>query len=115
MEDLSNSQISIQLIGNEYGYIPEGQSEKSNAWLQNEYAMEYQNQSRGFVRLLWMPPGLKPTDPRQQRLVEFLHNDPGSQHGADLIESKLEDLKTVVQEKVKFCVRTRKERSKLRQ
>jgi uncharacterized protein Smg (DUF494 family) len=102
MEDLSHAQISIQLIGNEYGYIPEGQSEKSAAWLQNEYAIEHQNQTPGFLRLLWMPPGLAPTDARQQRLVEYLHNDADSQHGADLIQSKLEDLKTVVQEKVKI-------------
>jgi hypothetical protein len=102
MEDLGQAQLSIQLVGNEYGYVPEGESEKSNEWLQNDFSIEHQNATPGFIRLLWMPTGLAPTDARQKRLVEYLHNDPVSQHGADLIESKLEDLKTVVQEKVKI-------------
>jgi hypothetical protein len=99
-EDLSRSVLSIQLIGSEYGFIPEGQSEKSIAWLQSEFSIQRQRQGGGFARVLWMPPGLKPADPRQQRFFEYLHNDAEVQQGADLVQSKLEDLKTLIQEKI---------------
>jgi hypothetical protein len=99
-EDLRHSLLSIHLIGSEYGFIPEGQAEKSVAWLQSEFSVERQKGAAGFARLLWMPPGLKPADPRQQRFLEYLHNDSDVQHGADLVQSSLEDLKTLVQEKI---------------
>lgn len=108
-EDLKNSMISIHMFGTEYGFIPEGEIEKSNAWLQNDCAVEHQSQTPDFIRVLWMPPELVTSDARQRRLIDFLHNDSATQRGADLIESKLEDLKTVVQEKIKNF-REKKER-----
>lgn len=98
--DLGNSMISIHMFGSEYGFIPEGEIEKSNAWLQHDCAVEHQRQHPGFVRLLWMPPNLAATDARQNRFLDFLHNDPVTQTGADVIESNVEDLKTLVQEKL---------------
>jgi hypothetical protein len=100
MDCLDAAVLSIHLFGKEYGYIPEGQSEKSNAWLQYEYALEHQREKRKFERLLWIPPGLTPSDPRQQRFVDNLETDPNAQEGADLLATKLEDLKSVIHEKL---------------
>jgi len=99
-EDLSRSLLSIHLIGSEYGLIPEGESQKSIAWLQSEYSIERQKKATGFARILWIPRGMAPADPRQQRFVEHLHNDSEVQQGADLTQSRLEELKTLVQEKI---------------
>jgi hypothetical protein len=49
-----------------------------------------------------MPPGLKASDSRQERFIEYLHNDSEVQQGADLVESRLEGLKTLVQEKIRI-------------
>ncbi len=97
---LKKSALSIHLVGKEYGFVPEGEKERSVAWLQNQIAMEL-SQDRGFLRLIWMPPDLKPEDPRQAKFVEYLRNDADAQRGADVLESKIEDLKTAVQESLR--------------
>ena len=99
-ECLDASVLSIHLFGTEFGFIPEGPGDKSNAWLQNDYAIEHQQKAAHFERLLWMPPGLAPSDPRQKQFVDNLENDPAAQAGADLLSTKLEDLKTVIHEKL---------------
>lgn len=101
MQDLQASMFSIHMVGSEYGFVPEGEQEKSSAWLQNDYAIEHQKGSPGFMRILWMVPDVAASDGRQENFIKYLHHDSASQMGADLIESKLEDLKTIVQEKVR--------------
>ena len=108
---LSKSVISIHLVGEAYGLIPEGEAEKSVAWLQNEMAIERAHES-AFMRLIWMPPDLRPTDPRQQKFVDYLRNDSAAQEGADVLESKIEDLKTAVQESLRE-IEDRRKASKL--
>lgn len=100
--DMKRCLLSVHLIGRDFGFIPEGECEKSISWLQSEYAVEHQKETPGFTRVLWMPPGLNASDPRQARFVEYLHNDSAVQRGADLVESRLEDLKTLVQEKIRL-------------
>jgi hypothetical protein len=97
---LSRSVLSIHLVGNEYGFIPEGETERSVAWLQNRLAIE-RSQDSSFLRLIWMPLDLKPVDSRQQKFVNYLRNDSEAQQGADVLETKIEDLKTVLQEKLR--------------
>ena len=97
---LAQAVLSVHLIGTEYGFVPEGENSRSNAWLENDLAME---RARGadFQRFIWMRPGLNPSDARQLRFVEYLREDTSVQAGADLLETKLEDLKTVLQDKLK--------------
>ena len=55
-----------------------------------------------FPRLLWIPPGLQIDDERQRKVIDQLrHGPPRLQEGADLLETFLEDLRTVIQEKLK--------------
>jgi hypothetical protein len=96
-EDLSRSTLSVHLVGSNYGFIPET-SDRSVVCLQNELAAE-RSHDPTFSRVIWMPPGLEATDPRQQQFIDYLHNDPEAQHGAELLQTTLEDLKTVVQDK----------------
>src|SRR5215212_3192856 len=53
-----------------------------------------------FSRLIWLPPGLEPKDDRQRRFIETLRNSFHSTNGSDLIQTKIEDLKTIIQAKL---------------
>ncbi len=98
-DDLARSQMSIHLVGKSYSFVPEASSQ-SLLEIQNELAIERGDQS-GFYRLLWIPPGLQVEDERQRRVMEQLRMDPRTQHGADLLETSLEDLRTVIQDRLK--------------
>jgi hypothetical protein len=49
-----------------------------------------------FPRLMWIPPGLQIDDERQRRFVEQLRMDPRVTPGTDLLETPLEDLRTMI-------------------
>lgn len=96
-DDLALCRMSIHLVGKRYSFVPEGSAE-SLLEIQNELAIERGEQGGGYSRLLWIPPGLQIEDERQRRVVEQLRLDPRIQKGADLLETSLEDLRTVIQD-----------------
>jgi hypothetical protein len=97
--DLAQCQMSIHLIGKTFSLVPEG-GMQSLLEIQNELAIE--RGSKGdFSRLLWIPAGLQVQDERQQKVIEQLRMDPRTQKGADLLETFLEDLRTVIQDRLK--------------
>lgn len=98
-EDLARSQMSIHLVGKSYSFVPEA-SAQSILEIQNELAIERSNEG-GFSRLLWIPSGLRVEDPRQLKVIEHLRTDPRMQNGADLLETSLEDLRTVIHDRLK--------------
>jgi len=98
--DLAQCHMSIHLVGKSYGFVPEA-SDQSVLEIQNELAIERGEQGGGFSRLLWIPPGLKIEDERQRKVVEQLRLDPRMQVGADLLETSLEDLRTLIQGRLK--------------
>jgi TIR domain-containing protein len=103
---LARSVLSVHLIGRQYGIIPEGEMEQSNAWLQNDLAMQ-RSDDPSFVRLVWMPGDVKPSDARQEGFIKYLLEDPAAQQGADILTTKLEDLKTNLQERLRQIRRQR--------
>ncbi len=96
---LKVSRLSVHLIGENYGTIPEMETERSIVRLQEELATERGDDDK-FSRLIWMPPGLQPTDPRQLKFVDDLQNSFNSHNGSELLQTKLEDLKTIIQTKL---------------
>ena len=98
-EYLKRSRLSVHLIGEHYGVIPEMETERSIVRLQQELAME-RGDNGEFSRLIWMPPGLQPKDARQQKFVDNLPNSFTSHNGSELLQVKLEDLKTIIQTKL---------------
>lgn len=98
-EDLAQCRMSIHLIGKSYSFVPEG-SPESLMEIQNELAIE-RSQAGNFSRLLWIPPRLQAEDERQRKFIEQLRMDPRATEDADLLETPLEDLRTVIQEKLK--------------
>ena len=93
-EDLARCSMSIHLVGGRYSLTPEG-AVLSLVEIQNELAIE-RGQKGGFTRLVWIPPGLKCEDPRQQSVIDHMRMDMRAGQDADLLETPLEDLRGVI-------------------
>jgi hypothetical protein len=93
---LARCEMSIHLVGKNYGFVPEGAVE-SLIEMQHELATE-RAASGGFSRLIWIPTGVQPADERQQRLLERLRADPRIKDGADLLETFFEDFRGTLHE-----------------
>ncbi len=96
--ELDQCRMSIHLIGKNYGMVPEG-SDLSLVEIQTELAIK-RSQKGKFFRLMWMPSGMEVQDERQAKLIQRLRTDPHSQTEADLLETFLEDLKTVIYDRL---------------
>ena len=92
---LQRSQMAVHMVGATYSMVPEGGRESI---IELQYELSIERASKGSLsRLVWIPPGLKIDDDRQQRVVQALRMDPRAQRGDfDLLETPLEDLRTVM-------------------
>lgn len=106
---LRQAVLSVHLVGADYGFVPEGET-KSNVWLQHDLAMA-RGADPAFQRLIWMPGDVRSQDQRQGVFIAHLQEDAGVQKGADLLNGNLEELKTVIHEKL-ADIRKRQERAK---
>jgi hypothetical protein len=93
--DLSKAQLSLHLLGRTYSLVPEGASE-SIVEIQNELAIERATEG-SFSRLLWIPQGLTIEDGRQIQVLDRIRADPRMEEGSDLLETSLEDFRTLAQ------------------
>lgn len=98
-EELARCRLSVHLVGRNYGVVPEGGAE-SLAEIQNELAAERDAQG-DFARLVWIAPGLQVEDERQRRFLDRVRTSLLIHKGADLLETSLEDLRTLIQERLK--------------
>ena len=101
--DLDNCIMSIHLIGNTYGEIPEG-SRQSIMDIQNriaaEKSYEARNKNETFSRLIWIAPGLIHMNESQKRFIETVKRDVEVQEGAEILETPLEDFKNIIREEL---------------
>jgi hypothetical protein len=95
-EYLGRSQLSVHLIGERYGIIPEG-LKKSVVHLQSDLAFEVRD---GLERIIWMPVGLKGSDDTQQAFIDQFTKGQGGGKGTEILQTKLEDLKTLIEERI---------------
>lgn len=98
-DDLEKCQLSVMLVGRHHSTVPEG-CRDSLLEVQNQLTMK-RAQRGNFSRVLWIPPDIEIEDERQKQFVERLRLDPHMVEGADLLETFFEDLRTVIQEKLK--------------
>jgi hypothetical protein len=96
---LQRSKLSVHLVGARYGAIPEDETESIVA-IQNRLAAERCADST-FCRLIWMASGLETADDRQRAFLDRLRNDSDAQRGAEILPTTLEDLETVIDDKLK--------------
>ncbi len=92
-ESLAHCQLSIHLIGERYGAIPEGETDSIIA-LQHQLAVARSQAEPAFTPVVWTPPRLEPQESRQAAFVKTLQDE-----GA-LLQVSLEDLKDLIQDKL---------------
>lgn len=92
--DVRRSTLSIHLIGQNYGIIPEGES-RSIVCLQNEIAANVSEDSL-HTRVVWLPVELKAKEKRQEEFISYLQSESSGLPGVEFLQTTLEDLKTFV-------------------
>lgn len=92
-QNLEDCKLSIHLVGERYGTIPEG-LEKSMVELQYSLALKHKQHNSEFSYLIWIPNGLKASEPRQLEFIQCLQDEP------ELLQTTVEDLKTIIQDKL---------------
>jgi TIR domain/Domain of unknown function (DUF4062) len=98
-EQLDRAQMSVHLVGEHYGVVPEAATQ-STVVLQHELAAE--RSARGpFPRLIWMPPGLVSSDTRQQQFIDHVQGDTATHKGAEFLQTNIEELKTTIDDTVR--------------
>jgi TIR domain-containing protein/uncharacterized protein DUF4062 len=93
---LQRCDMSVHLIGERYGAIPDGETQ-SHVVLQSALAAERCHDD-GFLRVIWMPPGIQAKDTRQQAFIDSLRNDSDAQKRTEILQTKLEDLKSFIED-----------------
>lgn len=100
-EDLKNSDLLIHMVGqfnNEE--LEDGQT---IAAIQAAVAGELaENKECNCSRLTWLPPGLQITDNKQKLFFETLKRDMESHENCDIVQTNIEDLKVIVEQKFKI-------------
>jgi hypothetical protein len=99
---LERAVLSVHLVGQEYGFIPEGEKELSNIRLQHRLALQQGKKNPQFSQVVWVAnPSEIPADERQSDFLKYLRTDEQANSRADLLEGNLEQLKTELYEKLK--------------
>ncbi|ELR69995.1 hypothetical protein C900_04422 [Fulvivirga imtechensis AK7] len=101
-KEVEESSLSIHLIGNSYGEIPEG-SDKSIVDIQNQIASEKSSllkDKSAFSRLIWISPHLNHASEKQIAFIESIKRDMASTEGAEILQTPLEDFKNIVREEL---------------
>lgn len=92
---LTRCALSIHLVGESYGAVPDGPTGKSTSVYQNELAVACCKSGR-LKRLIWLPQGTSSQYAPQQAFIEALHGDAQAQFGADLIAGDIEELRAAI-------------------
>lgn len=101
-ENISKSALSVHIFGSERGPDINGTSLNE---IQNNIAASIYNQNQqkdvydlasAFSRIIWIPPDLHISDETYQLEIEKLKTDPIAMSGAELVQTPMETLKTVV-------------------
>ncbi|MBL8300460.1 MAG: toll/interleukin-1 receptor domain-containing protein [Rhodanobacteraceae bacterium] len=89
---LERASLSIHLIGQSAGPIPDGPDERSAVMLENDLAAAC-SRERGLRRVIWLPDGVRGERDEQQAFIDALQSDARLQFGADLLRGDVEALK----------------------
>lgn len=108
-KNLSESNISLHLVGSDYGKIQGTNS--SIVDLQNRMATEHFSELEkmdadtrmNFGRVIWVSPEMKNVSVKQRLFIENLKKDSDSMRDADLLETTIEELKGFVINKIEDC------------
>ena len=93
-EDLARCRLSIHMVGRTYSWCPRARCCRSSSCRTSSRSSAPRKGQ--FSRLIWIPPGLQVDDDRQRKVLDALRMDPRMGKEADLLETPLEDLRTVI-------------------
>ena len=101
-EMLSESIISVHLIGNSYGEIPVN-GDRSLVDMQNKLAAQKVSENpsgRKLQRLIWISPHQESSSDQQKTFIENIQRDLTSLEAAEIFQTPLEDFKNTVREEL---------------
>lgn len=99
-KELSQSDLSIHLIGSSYGEIPAG-SDRSILDIQNQLALEKSKQKdENFQRLVWIPTDLHQANERQMRFIDNIKRNTELLESTGIFQIPLEDFKNLLREEL---------------
>ena len=90
---LQKCELSIHLLGEKYGTIPEGEAERSVVELQQQLA---QKARLRFGQMVWVPQDLEPSESRQEAYIQSLRDDLVT----ELLQTTLNELKNLAKERL---------------
>ncbi|HLL72289.1 MAG TPA: toll/interleukin-1 receptor domain-containing protein [Pyrinomonadaceae bacterium] len=100
---VSRSQMSIHLLGANYNSVSELQN-RSLERAQYELVAKHQRDPK-FCRLIWSPKDLKVlAQSPQADFLQYAQYESSAQPNDEFLQTKLEDLKTIIEGKLKTCV-----------
>ncbi len=87
-ENLAKSQLSVLLLGDKYGLVPEDEQ-------QSVPMLQYQlSRDAGLPCLVWQPGDLEIDDSRQQAFIDQVLTDPPNHELTEFMSDNFEDFKT---------------------
>lgn len=93
---LDEADISIHLLGNTPGFIPDGPNAMPIVAMQLELARSRAHEDPGFKRFIWARPGIKPENDRQQEILDGLKSGVLLAETDELVLEELEHFKSAV-------------------
>jgi hypothetical protein len=102
---LEQCSMSIHLIGQTYGVIPDGGT-VSIVDLQNQLAATWcikqqeDNKKNETKRFIWIAPSLQAASEKQLTFIENVKRDIASLEGAEILQTPLEDFKGIIREEL---------------
>ena len=97
---LDRCALSVHLVGNSVGRVPDGPSGRSLAMLENSIAAQHCHRS-GLRRIIWLPANAQGERPEQQAFIDRLQSSADEQDGADLLRRDFDELKDVIDKRLR--------------
>jgi hypothetical protein len=101
-DELSESVMSVHLIGNSYGEIPDG-GDRSIVDMENRLAAQKVKEmpsDRKLQRLIWINPHQEQSSDQQRNFIENIQRDLSALEAAEIFQIPLEDFKNTLREEL---------------
>ena len=101
-EELTESVMSVHLIGNSYGDIPVG-GDRSIVDMENKLAAQKVHDNPGgrkLQRLIWINPHQESSNDQQKAFIENIQRDLSALEAAEIFQIPLEDFKNTLREEL---------------
>ena len=96
-EYLLNADLAVLMLGSKRGSIPDGKEDNEHTLNQIQYdAITSIALPTSVLKRIWLPTGIEDVHPKQQSILDQVRNDVNADLKMELVQSSLEDLKTLL-------------------